>query len=489
MTPDRRRLASWPGGAATAGAVPAAVVLVAVVLVGVVLACEVATGRSRGLFVARYDLLAVLLLWLAAAVLLARVVAGLRHAVAATLLVALAVQGVGLLYGPQQSDDLYRYVWDARVQAAGVDPYRYPPQDPALAGLRTPDLWAAGEACTTLREARPAAARTDPFAGFKGDPCTSINRPEVRTIYPPAAQLAFRAAALVTPGSWPVELQVQVPAALASLLLTLLLVLALRRTGQPPASALAYAAGPLAGLEAAMDGHVDVLAALLGLGALLLLSRSASARRATAVGVLLTLAVLTKLYPAALGAVLLGTWRAQPRRLLLAAGAGLLAAALLYAPHVAAVGLDVIGYLPGYLRENGYDSGTRYLLLGLVVPDRLTPAVAALGLLVVVALTVARRPADGPVQACRAGAACFGAALLVLTPGDAWYCTLLVALALVGGVWRWLPLVAANYVAYAVALLHGDPRWGTLAYAASAGVVVAAVLRERRDAGLGAAAR
>ncbi len=34
------------------------------------------------------------------------------------------------------SSDLYRYVWDGRVQRAGINPYRYPPAAEALAALR-----------------------------------------------------------------------------------------------------------------------------------------------------------------------------------------------------------------------------------------------------------------------------------------------------------------------------------------------------------------
>ena len=37
---------------------------------------------------------------------------------------------------PFLSSDIYRYVWDGQVQAAGINPYRYVPADPALAGLR-----------------------------------------------------------------------------------------------------------------------------------------------------------------------------------------------------------------------------------------------------------------------------------------------------------------------------------------------------------------
>ena len=42
---------------------------------------------------------------------------------------------------PYLSTDIYRYVWDGRVQAAGIDPYQYPPAAKALVGLRDPALW------------------------------------------------------------------------------------------------------------------------------------------------------------------------------------------------------------------------------------------------------------------------------------------------------------------------------------------------------------
>ena len=41
-----------------------------------------------------------------------------------------------LLFAPPHSTDIYRYIWDGRVQADGINPYRYVPADPALAHLR-----------------------------------------------------------------------------------------------------------------------------------------------------------------------------------------------------------------------------------------------------------------------------------------------------------------------------------------------------------------
>jgi alpha-1,6-mannosyltransferase len=39
------------------------------------------------------------------------------------------------------SDDIFRYVWNGRVSAADIDPYRYLVDDPALEGLRDERIW------------------------------------------------------------------------------------------------------------------------------------------------------------------------------------------------------------------------------------------------------------------------------------------------------------------------------------------------------------
>ena len=45
-----------------------------------------------------------------------------RWAVALIVIGGIAVQLAALSAGPQGSDDLYRYIWDGRVQFAGIDP-------------------------------------------------------------------------------------------------------------------------------------------------------------------------------------------------------------------------------------------------------------------------------------------------------------------------------------------------------------------------------
>src|SRR5262245_12843442 len=56
----------------------------------------------------------------------------------ATGLILIGAIGLPLAAGfapPRTSDDLYRYLWDGRVQANGIDPYSYAPAAPELAGL------------------------------------------------------------------------------------------------------------------------------------------------------------------------------------------------------------------------------------------------------------------------------------------------------------------------------------------------------------------
>ncbi len=55
----------------------------------------------------------------------------------------LTVLGFALLFRltvlpapPHQSEDAYRYIWDARIAAAGIDPFRYPPEAPQLERFR-----------------------------------------------------------------------------------------------------------------------------------------------------------------------------------------------------------------------------------------------------------------------------------------------------------------------------------------------------------------
>lgn len=143
--------------------------------------------------------------------------------------------GKFLLY----DDDLWRYLWDGHVQAAGLDPYRRSPS-----------------------ELQDRADRGEPHAealfedGRWWDVLDNVGFPTYRTVYPPAAQLLFRLSHALAPGSvvvWKLLL------VLLDLGTCLLLVRLLGHLGRPAEEVLLYAWNPLAVKELAGSGHVDAL--------------------------------------------------------------------------------------------------------------------------------------------------------------------------------------------------------------------------------------
>jgi len=159
-----------------------------------------------------------------------------------------------------------------------------------------------------------------------------------------------------------------------------------------------------------------VLAVVLAVSGLHLLRR----HRPGWSGALLGAAVAVKLYPILLFPA------ALRRRPAAVAGAAAFVVAASYVPHVLVVGPRVLGYLPGYLHEEHYASGGRFLLLsGLGVPTWAAGILAAAGL-AAVALVVVRGPgaAAAGTGSGVAGGRGFpadqpGAALVRRTPGRA----------------------------------------------------------------------
>ncbi|MGA5823972.1 hypothetical protein ACPC54_39765 [Kitasatospora sp. NPDC094028] len=385
----------------------------------------------------------------ALALLLLRGVDG-RRVAPLVLAGSVLVAAVGLLAPPRTSDDAYRYVWDGRVQAAGTSPYAHTPDDPALARLRDPGLFPAGDGCAAWDERRTAA----------GD-CTRINRPAVHTVYPPVAEAWFLA---VHPFGGGVR-GVQAAGALVAVATTGVLLAA----GSGRRAAL-WGWCPGLTVWAVNDAHVDTLGALLMAAGL----ARAAARPGTG-GALLGAAVATKLLPAlALPGALSGLLARRPTRrdlLLPAAALGTFAAA--YLPYVALSGPGVLGYLPGYLKEEGYEQGhlERFGLLRAVLPDAWTPWAAAL-LLAAVALWVLRR--GDPRRPWQGSLLVTGTALLLVAPSYPWYGLLVVVLVALDGRWEWLAVPAAGQVLY---LVGGEDAQRAAYGAALACVLVVPALR------------
>ncbi|WP_018259490.1 DUF2029 domain-containing protein [Methylobacterium sp. WSM2598] len=311
---------------------------------------------------------------------------------------------------PFLSSDIYRYVWDGQVQAAGINPYLYVPADPALAQLRDPAIF-------------PLINRAD----------------YARTIYLPAAQLAFAAVG---------RLSASVTGMKAAMLLcdgvAILCVLRLLGgAGLPPARVLIYAWNPLVLWSFALDGHVDALA--VGLLALALLARAR--HREGLAGALLAAASLVKVLPVVVApAFLRGGGFGRP------AAAGLATLVVLSLPYLSA-GPLILGFLPAYGAEEGFDTGRGFwLLAGLahLVPlpaaaGRLYGLCAALGFAALAAFVATRRagPPDA-VRLCRDAGLLAAVATAAANPHYAWY-------------YPWLALPAAIAPTPAVIWLSAAP--------------------------------
>ncbi len=386
-----------------------------------------------------------------AALLVARGRALGRGTVVVILVAAAAMRLALAVHAPVLSSDVYRYVWDGRVQAHDVNPYRYAPDAVALAPLRDPAVY------------------------------DHISRRGVPTIYPPVAEASYRVVYAVHNDS-----VVWTKLAFSGLDLGSigLLLLLLPRLGLRPERAVLYAWHPLAIVEIAGSGHVDAVAIPLVLLALLAFL---SARRA-AVGVAIAAAALVKPY----ALVVLPALLRRPGRLrvLVPLAATVV---LAYLPFASA-GTKVLGYLPGYAGEEGIASGSRYYLLGRV--DALVggslPVAAydafVLAVLGVLALRIARGEAgDLPSRMLLL----FVTALVLLSPAYPWYA--LIGLALLP-LARGIVLVPALAVLSTVELLYGNlklephPAWplhvvwggGALALALSGAWALAAARRRTR---------
>lgn len=147
------------------------------------------------------------------------------------LLVAALFRLLAFPQPPSLSDDAWRYVWDGRLVANGINPYHHFPADSLLSSYHD-DLYR--------------------LQGY----------PETNTIYPPVAQLIF-ASAVALGGPFnadPLVLYYLYKLLLiaADLAAILLLVRMLERLRRSTSGAILYAWHPLVVVELAGQGHTDV---------------------------------------------------------------------------------------------------------------------------------------------------------------------------------------------------------------------------------------
>jgi hypothetical protein len=368
------------------------------------------------------------LAFLAAAWLLRSVT--VKVAVALILAGGVAVQVAAVSAPPQNSNDLYRYIWDGNVQAAGIDAYAYVPASRALEDLRNNFLWYPGAEYCVGSSAKLASG------------CTRINRPKVPTIYPPVAEAYFLGVHYL-PDASDSSTPIQSTTAAIAVLTTVLLLFGLRRLARDiPGSDVRMAAlwswCPTVALEAGNSAHVDVVAVAITLVALLVLATARTRLRTAVGGVLFGLAIATKMTPVLAGPALLR------RRWITVVTSAAGAFAVVYVPHLIAVGSKVIGFLPGYLQQEGYENGSRFGIIDLFASGH-TAIVIAVAVLGVTGLLVLRF-AD-PDRPWRGAVVMTAAALAVATPHYQWYALLLVMLVALDGRPEWLAFAAGGYYA------------------------------------------
>jgi alpha-1,6-mannosyltransferase len=287
-----------------------------------------------------------------------------------------------ILFAPPHSTDIYRYVWDGRVQAAGINPYGYIPADPALEALRDDAIY------------------------------PGINRAEYApTIYPPTAQLSFLAATRL--GETVAVMKLAMLAFEAAAIWAILKLLTAR--GLQASLVLIYAWHPLAIWEVAGSGHVDIIAVAFVLLAIL----AAEQGRRWSAGSALALAACAKFFPLALAPAL---WRRWDWKMPLAAA---LTAVLLYVPYLS-VGTKVFGFLSGYADEGGLSTGDGFLLAVLLrlagLGDNTLPVFLVIALSLLAALALRTMFRADPQRPDLPGAFAIAAAFTVLiSPHHAWY--------------------------------------------------------------------
>jgi alpha-1,6-mannosyltransferase len=286
---------------------------------------------------------------------------------------------------PMLSTDIYRYLWDGRVQAHGINPYLYAPNNEALKDLRDDKVY------------------------------PHINRPASPTIYPAGAQLLFHGLYRLGDRSTTTFKAAVVVSDMASLLVLTLILLHLK---VPAERVLVYAWHPLVIYELSNNGHLDGFMLFFVLLALLLLLKN----RPTAAIASLALATALKLYPIILLPVLL---KARPWRGGLLFGGIVLA---LYLPYLSA-GSGIIGFLPEYLKNPAeeFNLGLKvYLLKMLPMADPMLIS-AGFALLLAAAMVVVWHLPQDEIIALKCAYLLVGLYLLLASGSlQPWYLVLII---------------------------------------------------------------
>ena len=355
---------------------------------------------------------------------------------------------------PYLSSDVYRYIWDGRVQANGINPYRYIPSAPEIDYLRDDKIY-------------PKINRSDYYP----------------TPYPPAAQMIFLLAHMIYPSVTGFKALMSV----FDLLAIIAVMITLARSGQNPAQAIIFAWHPLLIFESSHTGHIE--SGFIIFLALALLTWSY--KKDTLTGVMLALAALVKFYPALLlplflrvndndsAAIGQSTERAQQtveklnrqslirivsamkRRLktlfnksnIKLLSAFIVTIVLAYLPYLS-IGFKPFASLSNEFNEEGFTGGTRYFLLLLLrhllpVPTLLFLLVAVLALIALVWWWMVK-PKPGVEVIAHGAMALIGLYFFISTPRYPWYYAWILPFVCFAPRSSWIYLTGASVLLYCV---------------------------------------
>jgi hypothetical protein len=229
---------------------------------------------------------------------------------------------------PFLSSDIYRYVWEGRVQINGMNPYQHPPAAEELSFLRDKAIY------------------------------PHINRKNHTTVYPAGAQIFFLMVHAVAGDSL---------YAFKSLLvvfdaLTMLLLIGLMRNyGLEEIRFFIYAWNPLVIYEIAQGAHLE---GLVGLLVVLTFYLFAIEKKTLSV-LTLALASIVKFYPALLLPVIVN--RGERLKAFLTFFACFL---ITYLPYFRTAGKNILGFLPIYFgkSDESFNLGLKHFLM-LIFPE------------------------------------------------------------------------------------------------------------------------
>lgn len=185
------------------------------------------------------------------------------------LILAVAFRLTLLFSGPVFSFDIYRYVWDGRVAANGINPYLYPPQAPQLSSLRDAN-WGL------------------------------INHQYLKTGYPPLMEALFELLYV----AFNTLISYKATFSIFDIGTIVVLLLLLKELKLDTRNIIIYAWAPLPIVEIAQTGHNDSVAVFFVFLSFLLMARGRNVSSAA----VMSLAVISKIYPIFFAPILLKRW-------------------------------------------------------------------------------------------------------------------------------------------------------------------------------------